>query len=301
LKPAQSASRKAVPSVDFYGKDDAWPLSEPLHSELLIDRSAQHNWVIRAHRHSNQTQIFLLLEGSGSARLDTVRHAAVAPSVIIIPDRCVHEFEWSSNCGGFVLSISSSEISELKRKSERFKEVLATPAVYALGAEASALRDILGSIHAEYAKDHPLRELALEAQLIAMTVCLCRLAKIETDTINKSGRGGRHFRRFIELVERQHKFQWSVARYADSLGITPSHLNSICKEYDGRSALQVIHQRLLLAARRGLSHTDVSIAGVARDLGFADPSYFTRFFRRFEGITPGQFRRQTGTQSVSNR
>jgi AraC family transcriptional activator of pobA len=91
------------------------------------------------------------------------------------------------------------------------------------------------------------------------------------------------------------------SRYAATLGISAPHLNSICKRYGGRSALQIIHDRLMLAARRGLAYTDVSVACIARNLGFADPAYFTRFFRRAEGVTPSAFRRQTGTQAASGR
>ena len=287
-----------IPSVDFYGEDDAWPTSELLHSELLVDRSAQHNWVIRAHRHSNQAQIFLLREGSGVACLDSIRHEAVAPGVIVIPERCVHEFEWSSDCEGYVLSIASSLIGRLKRKSGHISDVFTRPAVYSLDEDGMALGSTMDRIHNEYGKDNPLRELALEAQLIEIAVCLARMLKADTETVARTGRGVRHYQRFLELVEQRHKTQWSVARYAGALGITAPHLNAICKKYDGRSAKRVLHDRLILAAIRGLSYTDNSIAGVARSLGFADPSYFARFFKRSEGLTPSLFRRQSGTQSV---
>jgi AraC family transcriptional activator of pobA len=292
---------EAVPSIDFYGKNDSWPILERLHSEPLVDRSAQHNWIIRAHRHSNQAQIFMLLEGSGTARVDSVRYEAVAPSVIVIPERCVHEFEWSSDCGGFVLSIASPLVARIKRKSGRINDVFAQAGVYPLDGDGKLLGSIFSRIHAEYAGDNSLRELALETLIIDMAITLARTAAVETDSANQAGRGSRHFRRFLVLVEQHHKSKWPVAGYAGVLGITPPHLNAICRRYGSRSAKQVIHERLLLAARRGLAYTDVSVAGIARSLGFADASYFARFFRRFEGVTPSTFRRQTGTQSASGQ
>lgn len=287
-----------IPSVDFYGKDEAWPTSERLHSEPLVDRSAHHNWVIRAHRHSNQVQIFLLIAGRGVAHLDSVRHEAEAPGVIVIPERCVHEFEWSSDCDGFVLSIASSLLAELKSRSSRFAKVLARPAVYRLAA-GTGLGDTFARIHREYEEDQPFRELALEALLVEMAISLSRTAGRDVEPTTRTGPGRRHFQRFQELLEVHHKDQWSAGRYAGALGISAPHLNAICKRYDGRSALQIVHERVMLAAKRGLAYTDVSVAGVARNLGFADPSYFTRFFRRSEGITPSAFRRQTGTQAAS--
>ena len=177
--------------------------------------------------------------------------------------------------------------------------MLARAGVYAIENNDVALASIFETIHAEFSAGKALRELALETLLIEMTIILVRTANVETESAIMAGRGNRHFRRFVELVERHHKSKWSVARYAGALGITAPHLNTICKQHDSRSAKQVIHERVLLAARRGLAYTDVSVAGIAQNLGFVDPSYFTRFFRRFEGVTPSEFRRQTGTQPAA--
>ena len=99
----------------------------------------------------------------------------------------------------------------------------------------------------------------------------------------------------MELVDAHHKSSWNVADYADALGITPSHLNAVCRRTAGKPALSIVHARLLLAARRELVYTEKNIAGIAHHLGFADPSYFTRFFKRETGMTPGAFRRRSGT------
>jgi AraC family transcriptional activator of pobA len=92
-----------------------------------------------------------------------------------------------------------------------------------------------------------------------------------------------------------------VADYADALGITPSHLNTVCKQLTGKSTLEVVHERLGLAARRELAYTERNIAGVAHRLGFEDPSYFTRFFKRETGVTPGEFRRRSGTHDANRQ
>lgn len=100
-----------------------------------------------------------------------------------------------------------------------------------------------------------------------------------------------HYERFTKLLERHHRSGWSVADYASELGITPAHLNSICRDLGGTSALHIVHDRVLLAARRDLGYTDKSIAGVAATLGFSEPSYFTRFFKH----DAEAYRRRSGT------
>jgi AraC family transcriptional activator of pobA len=284
-----------IPSVDFYGNEETWPTSERLYSEPLVERSAEHDWTIRAHRHRNLTQIFVLLEGNGIARLDSTRYDIAAPSVLVIPERCVHEFEWSRDCSGYVLSITSSLVARLGRKIGRYGEVLSRTSVRHLDQYSDDAAGLMRRIHDEYLGDAPLRDLSLETVLIELSVMLARLSADQGESGRQPGRSGRHFRRFVRLVETQHREQWGVSRYANVLGISAPHLNSLCKRYSGRTAKRLIHDRVLLAARRGLAYTDNSVGAIARELGFVDPSYFTRFFRRTEGVTPSEFRRQAGT------
>ena len=52
----------------------------------------------------------------------------------------------------------------------------------------------------------------------------------------------------------------------------------------------MIHQRLLLEAKRQLVYTTQTIQQVSDDLGFSEPAYFSRFFKRFAGVSPRAFR-----------
>jgi len=96
--------------------------------------------------------------------------------------------------------------------------------------------------------------------------------------------------RYRELVARDGARRHRVAAYARELGVSPGHLNALCRRHLGRSAKLVIQDRLAAAARRALLYSDESVARVGYALGFADPSYFTRFFRRATGRSPSAFR-----------
>jgi AraC-like DNA-binding protein len=82
----------------------------------------------------------------------------------------------------------------------------------------------------------------------------------------------------------------SVARYAVDLAMSTSQLNRLSRRHLGASAKEVIQERLEIEARRLLLLTGRSAAQISRDLGFTDPSYFTRFFRRRTGQSPAHFR-----------
>jgi len=96
--------------------------------------------------------------------------------------------------------------------------------------------------------------------------------------------------RFMELVERDAARRHRVADYATELAVTPGHLSVLCTQYAGQSAKRLLHNTLVSRARRMLMYTDESAARVASSLGFEDPSYFSRFFRRETGQTPKEFR-----------
>jgi AraC-like DNA-binding protein/mannose-6-phosphate isomerase-like protein (cupin superfamily) len=96
--------------------------------------------------------------------------------------------------------------------------------------------------------------------------------------------------RFQARVEHDFRDHHRVAWYARALGVSPGHLNTLCREHLGRSAGATIRRRVTLEAQRLLLYGDLTAAEIAHRLGFEDPSYFTRFFRREAGVAPTSFR-----------
>ena len=96
--------------------------------------------------------------------------------------------------------------------------------------------------------------------------------------------------RFRRLVERHHRRTHRVAGYAKMLSVSAGHLHTMVRRQLGRPPLELIQDRLALEARRLLLHTDDTAARIGYALGFGDPSYFARFFRRRTGRSPSAFR-----------
>ena len=97
---------------------------------------------------------------------------------------------------------------------------------------------------------------------------------------------------FRRLIEQHYKTLRLPGEYARLLHITPNHLNALCQEFLGRPAGAVIRDRVLLEAKRLLTNADMTAAEIAYDLNFQDNSYFSRFFKKYAGVTPEGFRRQ---------
>jgi len=97
---------------------------------------------------------------------------------------------------------------------------------------------------------------------------------------------------FRQLLE-QHFVDWKQpAQYADQLAITVSHLNDTVKAVTGSSVSTHIQQRAMLEAKRLLYFTQHSAREIGYELGYDEPVYFGKLFKKVTGLTPLQFRQQ---------
>lgn len=105
------------------------------------------------------------------------------------------------------------------------------------------------------------------------------------------GRRHEYYQRFIDLVLVHAARERSVEFYARSLNITLQYLGQICRELSGDSPSEHISRQAILQIRRLLLRSPKSILQISEDLGFASSSYFVRYFRRYTGMTPNEYRR----------
>ena len=108
----------------------------------------------------------------------------------------------------------------------------------------------------------------------------------------REGRGPQIERAFQQLL-RQHFAQWKQpAQYAVALHISVAHLNDMVKSRTGLSVSGHVQQRAILEAKRLLGFTAQSVKEIGYALGYDEPVYFGKLFKKVTGMTPQQFRRQ---------
>ncbi len=100
-------------------------------------------------------------------------------------------------------------------------------------------------------------------------------------------------RQYEDLLEQQFLTVREVRDYASQMSISPNYLNHICRQIIGKTASQLWQERLLIEAQRLLTHTSQSIKEISFQLGFNDPSYCVRFFRKMTRQTPAEFRQSS--------
>jgi AraC family transcriptional activator of pobA len=187
--------------------------------------------------------------------------------------------------------------SDFAASAEAVRAVFVAPRIlHFVPRDAHAVR--IGALLAELATEFATPESA-EAPVttwLARAV-LWRLGQAcaaeQPDAASKAARHQALFTRFLLLVEAHFLEHWPVAAYASRLGMTPARLNRLTRAETGKTALELIHTRLTREACRRLIYVAAPVARLAQELGFEDPAYFCRFFKRATGSTPQRYRQQS--------
>jgi AraC-like DNA-binding protein len=156
-------------------------------------------------------------------------------------------------------------------------------------ADAAVVEDLLAKLQAEHTRPGPWQHRLLSAYLTALLTYLSRLYT-EQFTGAEPSADKLLLRAFQAKIEECFHERHEVGAYAALLHISPGHLSEVVKAQSGKPAIKHIHERLVLEARRLLVYSAQPLKEIAFDLGFADASYFNRFFKRETGVTPAEYR-----------
>jgi AraC-like DNA-binding protein len=96
--------------------------------------------------------------------------------------------------------------------------------------------------------------------------------------------------RFLELVEKHYKTERKVVFYAEKMNFTPKYLSQIIKANTGKSANDWIDEYVILEAKALLKSSKENIQQISDELNFADQSFFGKYFKRIEGVSPKEYR-----------
>lgn len=137
---------------------------------------------------------------------------------------------------------------------------------------------------------HPYQEKMLEGMLVSLLYFCKAVYERYKSTENHLTRAQVITQKFEILVDKLYVDTRNVSDYADQLNITPNYLTTTVKRLTGKSAKDVIQERLFVESKSLLKFSGLDIAEIAYRLGFQEPTHFTRFFKKSSGVTPNKFR-----------
>ena len=98
------------------------------------------------------------------------------------------------------------------------------------------------------------------------------------------------FDRFLQLVTQHCAEHHQIGYYADRMCLTERYLSTVIRQTSGTTAKDWIDRALITRIKIELRHTDKPAAQIADEMHFANPSFFSKYFRRLTGMTPGEYK-----------
>ncbi len=276
-KAKGTATAEPVPDADT---DAALPGTRL----LPISRLAQNGrWRVEAMRAYSEPLLLWFTRGQGRITIGGITRGYGAHNAILIPAGMMHGFDLGAQTSGSALFFGRAHGLDLPVDPVhlRLREV---------GPQAE-LAGIIEAIQRELESARPGHERAARFHLGLLGVFIERLSASAADEAPMPDAARRLARAYADLLEKNFRTGRGVADFARDLGVTPTHLTRVCNKTCGRSASDLLHDRLLFEARKLLTETRLPVQDVARTLGYATPAYFTRAFQARTGRTPTDFRK----------
>ena len=271
------------------------PSSERFTIRRVEDIMGGDDLAQELHRH-DFFFILALQYGKGHHEIDFTPYKIVDNAVFILRPGQVHRLELKAGCSGYLVEFNTEfyhptgkASSQRLRKASNKNYCLQDPSRF------NKLQAILTSIFREYTDREEGFQDVIKANLDIFFIGLIRQSptpKGHTTVDNPYTQ--ERFEEFLALLEKHIATQKQVSHYTAMMNLSPYQLNEITKTSIGKTASELINEHIILEAKRYLLATTNQIKDIADQLGYEDPSYFIRFFRKHTGYSPEAFRHHFG-------
>lgn len=264
--------------------------SRPANSLLLKQKRSLGRYFVDPHLHRQFEQLIICERGAGTLLVDQSRHTFEAPAVLVVPSLIVHGLSFDDSSERWVVSVAKSYFQEITMRAPDISEVFSRGSCVRFGPhdrDYLELQHVLEKLEWEQKRSARCREIVTEALLIDLLVGVLRKIQGERARhIAENACDEQVHQNFMKMVEEHHTENWSLQKFAEALNVSVPRLRAACCNTVGESPIRIINSRILLEAKRYLTHTTLSVAEIAHRLGFEDASYFSRFFKSRCGQTP---------------
>jgi len=256
-------------------------LFNELRGEKTIETPHMHDFFI----------IILFDRASGVHNIDSIDYLIGNQEVHVLFPGQMHKWNINEGTIGYQLMVERAffeQFAPFFRFS--FTNYQNHPVIKLTGTAFSMLMYEFNAIKSELNAEDSLKHL-INARAAVIAAIVSKQAE-HTFTAFKVYQSNPKLAAYNTLIDKFYREQKSVSFYAEKLHISANYLNTLCKKHLKVSAMQLIHQRLSTEAKRLLQNKNLMIKEITFELGFADHSYFSNFFKAQTGITPTEFRKK---------
>lgn len=280
---------------------DNLPGAAPRQSEVMVERFASyldvHPNLHAAHGHSFY-HLVLFTRGGGFHTVDFKRFPVRKGGLYFMVPGQVHSWAFEGRADGYVVNFNEGFFQSLLADPaylERFRFFSGDIADQIHQLPTAVLHESIAILERgvrELEDEAPMYEDALRILLLEFFILISRATQSDGGTTGTQQGQALTLHNFRSLLNRHFRELRLPRDYAALLYVTPNYLNALCQDLLQKPAGELIRERVLLEAKRLLVNQQQDIAGIAYALGFKDNSYFSRFFRKYTGLSPEIFRKE---------
>ncbi|MFB6828047.1 helix-turn-helix domain-containing protein [Streptomyces hydrogenans] len=237
------------------------------------------------HRHTFY-EIVHVVEGSGVHVIDAERYDVRPPQLGVILPGQVHRWEGVRGLEGSLVLFTPEFLVGGVGDEDLLRRLGERPWVDLDGAAHERTSSLMEELAEEYRGGDDGFAGVLRSLLHVLLVRAARVPGGRPVALPQGVAG-----EFLRIVAEVGSGGVSVRECAGRLGVSPGHLNEVVRGGTGRTPAALLREARVREAQRLLIATSLSVRQVAARVGFEDPAYFCRFFRREVGTSPGGFRK----------
>ncbi|ATL46925.1 hypothetical protein COR50_06870 [Chitinophaga caeni] len=248
------------------------------------------------HRHDFYA-IYWIKKGRLTHIIDTQVHEVNENTLFFVAPGQVHQLDFSEKVEGYMIAFHEGFMcltpkTETQIESGLFFNANFSSIIQVDAEQSKPLEWIVQQMFEELNDKRSAYEEAFHGLLHYFLLLSARLREAskpltpEQHVKHNSG----VFMQFRALIEKHYIDKKNVSDYAELLHVKPVLLNEISKQLSGITAGEHIRNRVILEAQRLLFNTDMTAKEIAYSLGFEDPHYFSRFFKKYTNQTPLEFK-----------
>lgn len=289
-------SKEWIPNINIGQDYDSSYKDAPVHFDKLGKLADFFGRDMPMHLHGEFCQIHFVLSGKTLFNIDQNTFGSEGAALFYTPPATPHAFWTEPEAPGYVITIHSSLLQKFTSQLDSYSSYnmllmpLMLEARYLNESDWLPIAKLFELLKLEWESAANFNHEAIEALLQLLLIHLLRLSGTQLPRFQHNQAEVMSFRQFSQLVEQHFTEQKKITFYCDKLNINENRLNYICKKISHASPKKIINGRIILEAKRLLSHTNMNLTEITYTLGYNDPSYFSRLFLRHTNSTPSDFR-----------
>lgn len=219
---------------------------------------------------------------------ETVR--MMTPTFLLIAPEQIHRLIGMDKTRGWLINMDAAALpNDLRAHMENYLgKPISLPPESAITVNLFSLIRVAANLNIQTADVHIER--AVRATLDGALMLAVSAAQLNGTVTSTSGRSVFLYREFRKLLELHFKAWKQASDYATEMAISSGHLNDSVKEFSGSSLSAHIQERNMLEAKRLLYNTNLTASEIGFQLGYEDPVYFGKLFKKHTQLTPLEFR-----------